>query len=141
MQPASRAANATKCLLLSSLQGKQNEAMGILAPWLLNIDPMMSPKYIKYIFEQLRAKTSLKMEYIMILFCTNDSNKIERLNSSLRRLQGTNYVYRLYVSSISIPLIDCFLPPIHTLIFYLCMYKCLVHVRGKILIKFDEAKV
>ena len=40
MQPASRAANATKCLLLSSLQGKQNEAMGILAPWLLNTDPM-----------------------------------------------------------------------------------------------------
>ena len=50
---------------------------------------------IKYIFEQLRTKTSLKMERIMILFWTNDSNKIERLNSSLWRLRDTNYVYRL----------------------------------------------
>ena len=31
---------------------------------------------IKYIFEQFRAKTSLEMECIMILFWTNDFNKI-----------------------------------------------------------------
>ena len=51
------------------------------------------------------------------------------------------FIREMRVSRNSIPLIDFFLPPNHTLIFYPCMDKCLFHVRGKILIKFDEAKV
>ena len=35
--------NATDEKCSRFARGEQNEAMGILAPWLLNIDPMMSP--------------------------------------------------------------------------------------------------